>query len=411
MKGKSTIILTDTTTGKKEVYKNDNMLTHGLEVYLSRVPFYGKEYSNDIKEYLCGIWAFGNVQEEDPYNYIIGADDVLIGHAGYTAYNGVNPYRGQLNTTESDLTGKSGKYRFVWDFGTDKALGTISSLSMCPSKTGEKGLGTTVSYYSPLILSDTFLYIQKSSSYKNQSFIKDENTISVMGDIQTNGEFEIYEYDIPDTNVTFSNFLPTKIKNTVVKNIPEEFLNLYSVSQINTIPNKGDNESITFYGSGSVSSGKSATILIMDKNYDFSIVTFVNNQKTSISMNTTHYDTTQNKLCTTLGIFNLNDGSFLPVGVNLNSMPAGVINKYYYNYPYMVNTVTGEVFSAMMSSSFGCVSKIGKKIILTEDDASKPNTKYVMGGMPLFKHTINNLETPVTKTEAQTMKIIYDLLP
>ena len=148
MKGKATFTLTDARTGKvvKQVTEH-NMVTDAAKrilnppAYLLANKF---SYSDFLKSVLPlyaqvfgGIVLLGNELEERADNITPGRDCQFIASAG-SAYAGTNVCRGTLNQNESYATENG--YHFTWDFGTDKANGTIKCAALTSRSFGDSGL-------------------------------------------------------------------------------------------------------------------------------------------------------------------------------------------------------------------------------------------------------------------------------
>ena len=73
-----------------------------------------------------GLLLFEDELNTDPNDFVPFSS--IIGKAG-SAYSGSNNIIGTLNTTESDLTSNNLR-KYVWDFATDRANGTIRSLGL-----------------------------------------------------------------------------------------------------------------------------------------------------------------------------------------------------------------------------------------------------------------------------------------
>ena len=122
------------------------------------------------EELFGGLLLFeGQINEEgDTIFPPVGA--IPVGHAG-APYSGSNPYRGTYNETESG-TLYSGVnaigYRHVWDFGTDKANGTISCMcltSVLGGNTGWKSRGLVASSNNVSVDSDSLLEVGYCPNY------------------------------------------------------------------------------------------------------------------------------------------------------------------------------------------------------------------------------------------------------
>ena len=146
LKGKTIIELTDTKTGKKERYEDNNLVTGAInDIILDRKKYYeyshgrGYEKSDNYscfyhmfplyERFFGGIMLFGNSIDET-HKYITG-DDVVIGSATYgNVYGGLDPQIGSYNETESEVNTEEKYVKYVYDFETNQGNGTISSVCL-----------------------------------------------------------------------------------------------------------------------------------------------------------------------------------------------------------------------------------------------------------------------------------------
>ena len=161
LKGRSTIQLFDAATGKKLLEQKDtNMVTNALDIianlkektglfrwwqktlvnsnfnfnkvkvspFTSMLPLYSKA--------LGGLLLWDSAIPEDPSKVIPPKGVYEVGHAG-EPYSGTDIYKGSYNENESGEI--SGGWRHVWDFDTDKANGTIKCLSLTSRHGGSIG--------------------------------------------------------------------------------------------------------------------------------------------------------------------------------------------------------------------------------------------------------------------------------
>ncbi len=146
MKGKATLTLSEAATGKVvQRVEESNMVTNAisrlfnppqealidtnwLEQMAAMLPMW--------KNILGGIILLGNTLEESKDNIMLREDCVPVGTAG-DAYSGPNVMRGSLNINESYETENG--YHFTWDFPTDKANGTIRSIALTSRFFGNAG--------------------------------------------------------------------------------------------------------------------------------------------------------------------------------------------------------------------------------------------------------------------------------
>lgn len=146
MKGKTIIELTDVKTKKKEVLKDGNLVTDVLEKILTLNPnglltnINKDTFYPIVEKIVGGILLFKDKITEDKNTSFISTSNECIGYAGQVEGVQENPLQGSFNKQESKAT--SNGYKFVWDFGTSKANGKISSVCLTNAKAGGGYFGT-----------------------------------------------------------------------------------------------------------------------------------------------------------------------------------------------------------------------------------------------------------------------------
>ena len=146
MKGKTIIELTDVKTKKKEVLKDDNLVTDVLEKILTLNPnglltnINKDTFYPIVEKIVGGILLFKDKITEDKNTSFVSTINECIGYAGQVEGVQENPLQGSFNKQESKAT--SNGYKFVWDFGTSKANGKISSVCLTNAKAGGGYFGT-----------------------------------------------------------------------------------------------------------------------------------------------------------------------------------------------------------------------------------------------------------------------------
>ena len=146
MKGKTIIELTDVKTKKKEVLKHDNLVTDVLEKILTLNPnglltnINKDTFYPIVEKIVGGILLFKDKITEDKNTSFVSTSNECIGYAGQVEGVQENPLQGSFNKQESKAT--SNGYKFVWDFGTSKANGKISSVCLTNAKAGGGYFGT-----------------------------------------------------------------------------------------------------------------------------------------------------------------------------------------------------------------------------------------------------------------------------
>ena len=152
LKGVTTIELTDVNTGKTKVVKKENMVTNATSKLVNnrgkfQVPLlsrdffsYAGSFSNKrIVEYAFGgLMAFDTPLNDDPDDYSIPSNANCICYGTDISNSGSNNMLGSYNTHESGIQ-EDGSMRFVWDFQTNQANGTLSSVCLVPLTTAYMG--------------------------------------------------------------------------------------------------------------------------------------------------------------------------------------------------------------------------------------------------------------------------------
>ena len=147
LKGKTVIELTDVHTGEKEVYEDTNMVTEAVAdvlntnimgILCNNTSFngaYGEDWMLPLmKNIMGGVLLYQNELAEREDNIYAPLDNPLIGYASDDANNTQDVRRGSRNLTESKRV--DGGYRFVWDFATSQANGTISAVCLTNTLAG-----------------------------------------------------------------------------------------------------------------------------------------------------------------------------------------------------------------------------------------------------------------------------------
>nr|DAS04492.1 MAG TPA: hypothetical protein [Caudoviricetes sp.]DAW71082.1 MAG TPA: hypothetical protein [Caudoviricetes sp.] len=146
MKGKTIIELTDVKTKKKEILKDDNLVTDVLEKILTLNPnglltnINKDTFYPIVEKIVGGILLFKDKITEDKNTSFVSTSNECIGYAGQVEGVQENSLQGSFNKQESKAT--SNGYKFVWDFGTSKANGKISSVCLTNAKAGGGYFGT-----------------------------------------------------------------------------------------------------------------------------------------------------------------------------------------------------------------------------------------------------------------------------
>ena len=210
LKGKTVIELTDVHTGEKEVYEDTNMVTEALtDIFNTNIL--GMLYDNTsfdgqngekwmmpiIDKLTGGILLYQDPLEERVDNIYAPFSNPLIGYASSDANNTTDVRRGSRNLTESKYV--DGGFKYVWDFATSQANGTISAIALTNRIAGI-GQENGNNY---LIRLGT--YSSQNSSYDDESYRQNKRTFIKEG----------YRLELITRNNS---------KTAILKKIPEEYL-------------------------------------------------------------------------------------------------------------------------------------------------------------------------------------------
>lgn len=148
LKGKMTIELTDVHTGEKQTVVEHNMVTNALAnifkpMGIDKSP--GKML-NGLNPYyqtvLGGLLLFDSEIEENADTLYPPSEVNLIGCASYGVQNNtVGTLRGGYNQTESELNMTDRYMKYVYDFTTSQANGTISCVCLTHKNGGYTSYG------------------------------------------------------------------------------------------------------------------------------------------------------------------------------------------------------------------------------------------------------------------------------
>lgn len=145
LKGKTIIELTDVNTGEKEVIEENNMVTNAINDLFNTLPnllnpytiYEGSEWYMSgfqrLYEFLLGgILLFDGQIEEKAENTYAPANVNLVGCGVYNHKNSSdkNKVRGDYNGVESEFNEEQKCMKFVYDFSTSEANGTIASVCL-----------------------------------------------------------------------------------------------------------------------------------------------------------------------------------------------------------------------------------------------------------------------------------------
>lgn len=424
LKGKTEIILTDVKTKKKEIIKEENLVTDALDK-LSKINILGDcpiKKMIPLKKSLQGLLVLDENIEEDTNNFILPYNCRVIAHAGNTASSS-DIKGGSFNEAESENL--TNGYKFVWDFATHQANGTIKCLSLTSAIGGTSGFGGTYEqksaydyYYSKAFVDTKF----REYGINQRCHIVSNNRLYAISGSET--IFAITEYFIPMTELDIiSNPAIAKPLKTYNIEIDEPY-------ESNNYSNTNDYLYIF-----TVSKNLIAKVYEVAIN-DFTI-------KRSISLDTWSSQYLKNKYFR--GIVN---GDYIYVyGFYTSENQDGRLYKINLSNPNDIKVIKDKnnnrasLFGANSYSFFNNRIYDGKLVLENDEfnyfgkDYSNVDYTYIgslfydlvsvytassfvdtngfnyfyLSYNPLYLATINNLANPIVKTADKTMKVIYTI--
>lgn len=132
IKGHVSIELKDVNTGEVERIEGDNMVTNGFNKLLSMISSSkargksGPDITLPATSFFGGLILYKEPLVESADNYVMSTEPVLARAGQYSSQSLIS---GSYNSVESGRT-ETG-YRHVWDFATSQANGIVSALSLC----------------------------------------------------------------------------------------------------------------------------------------------------------------------------------------------------------------------------------------------------------------------------------------
>lgn len=149
IKGKTVFELTDVNTGEVERYEDCNMITNGLQEFLDPCGSWGiypfaKDSVRDtsVRNTLTGgILLFDGTLDEDVTNTYANASLKMVGNGALGISNATSVTElGTYNSVESGVQA-DGSIKYVYDFLTSQANGTIQSVCLTSKVGGYMGYG------------------------------------------------------------------------------------------------------------------------------------------------------------------------------------------------------------------------------------------------------------------------------
>jgi hypothetical protein len=462
LKGKTIIELTDTKTGEVEYHENDNMVTNAIKHlyepfghYKSATKLLGTDYLPAYQTLLGGILLFDGEISENKEQLFAPAGTNLTACGVYGVQNaGAGTCRGDFNVTESEVNLSERYVKYVYDFTTSQGNGTIASVCLTGkmggynaygsadpeftnsgsgmywfptdtpvnfmggvSGTGYKGksisLGVTEFLFAVDPDNDILYYVRVNSSksvslIKRKGFFKSVSifqTTSQGGELIETKDLDNFTTGLLSTGVLYYNYC-----------LDDGCLYLYSAANT-TLSNGGSFSIIKInvetgnFTEYAMTNQTNATVYIADSTFVYGDYIYLNASSSTAKMYKIKIGNPTDVTELSVPEVCRYSGQFYP-----SFASAGRIwyEPYYHNYMstlercYVIDTETDEIKATENRYVFGAfasnVTPVAVPVIGHKECA------YWRGDFlypQFYLATINNLDSPVTKTADKTMKVTY----
>ena len=476
IKGKTLIELKDVVTGEVKQYEDSNMVTNALNNYLDTYGTWGASLFNDYnfrqvpmwRTLLGGLFLFDKTIEEDVNNTFMPAGVTMVGNGSYNLSNsGEVTEMGSFNNTESGVQ-SDGSIKFVYDFSTQQANGSIACACLTSSIGGYIGMGNssgksiTNSSYNLNIYQQN-AYTGKVNNLMYQGGLSNGNCMSYI-DIENDVLYAVnprciyysssYAEDVAmhwKTTKKIQVFkLKAKVRNTDIKDavnavntgyiietynidIPQAILDYGASNDYVQVVTDSitKNTYIVFAKSYQVSAGANFYVMKIDKNMTVTAHKITNN--TGVSLNTNRNVSvvpmcfngdylwiqeygggyklygikyTDSTQVISTG-FKIESGSMYSLDTDLICIYGGY-NKARLIYDAKSNTMR-YVNAVDIDGINNMLAIAGKRGVYLANLQKSTTSEHIILKDPRYLATINNLAEPVVKTASQTMKVTYTI--
>lgn len=461
LQGYTKIELTDVETNNTEVYEKHNIVTNALSEIFRPIGYWTSSdvflSGNDplVKKYCGGLLCFDKTIPEDKNTLFAPAGTTMTACGVYNEVNsGTNKNRGDSNLVETSISSTDKIAKFVYDFKTTQGNGTIQSICLTSANggygfynsndaTGTKTTNGSIRYSLCRVYPGLRRYVRFISSTESTFYASLDSDVvySILADSASSIRIltrKAYTSNISlfDNNMQYS--CNSKLLSTTTLDVSFPYNQIYNWFD-------RDSECIWLYANTSRNSAYVETGDTL-KLYKVSIRTYniiesytiVNSSTTRIALSTTCiYD---NRVFSTYTVYE--DGYYGRyiqwIGLDdANNTGKSRCETQWYNYAiplYPVVVRNGKIFYEQDSNysnlGAGCVFDTNLNVLRETENrtygenvisVSNSNIGFLIGDstgtqpasyyciLSNYLATINNLETPITKTSDKTMKITYTL--
>ena len=469
MKGHTKIILTNVETGEQVVHEDDNLITKAIDKIINIEMAMNHAPNSRIlpiaTNALGGIMLFDGELTESEDNIHFPVDVHLVGYAN-GGVNTTDSKRGSFNSVESGKTAEG--YVSVWDFGTSQANGIIKSVARTHNHGGaaplynylgpdyvetSSGNPTTDTDWTPIRYDGEYLYMLKGNSSTHLMRLARVKIPRMgMGVADYSDVARTYEviasWDTELTTYTYYNNAQhdRSYERTVYADDPYMYEDgqdgfIYCIGYTATETYHSYQYDLTYF-----------TVKYSDESYDKSDTVRKNTGLSRYAYNTggfswarrmyghvnhgkLYFMNSTRKIIqivpldniaaySSVRIFQDNDSDYVSVLENISPHNGGVYFRVYHytdtgwNYRHGIVYPDGvyvipDYSYAGTSDWHGNSTMYDERLRTCDDDL----IVWIRGGASYNRQTwaanylgtINNLASPIEKTAAQTMKIVYTL--
>ena len=489
MKGITTIELTNERTGKKQTYKDENMITNYFRDLIqmtessSIVTGYKESWLNGfertaqnainagtiLKVLSSGLVMFDDYLSTDADEYVLPSNVNLVGRGTNVTNSGKDTTLGSFNNASSTISENGAK--FVWDFNTDQAVGTIKSICLCPQRGAQLSFGIGNSAVTQRndtgndCFNRNYYYVGLPQDQKRKYnfslpdglkyYDRENNVLKVLNRQNDNvTSFKLSIYDLPNRNICslFDNYSCT-LKEEKIIQFPKEVTDLLSNSTVSNVSiDLVDDKFIIVFGYYNKSIPVNGTIYYMEidaKTLEVTTKTVNNTTGSSIFVGN-GYLSTQRCFFSTKNYFLFIQGKKIyscdrktnefkeivlldEFSESLSSSSEINTSNFSHRGSVVVNDIVIVVSAykprcIMIDCALGVMKKfdtwsmVNVEYFLTTNGNYNENTIVqifdkifmesagIISLFPLVLFTKNNLSTPIVKTNEQSMKITYELI-
>lgn len=460
-KGHTRIELKNVETGEIEVHEDDNIVTQAIDRIINMELSCGhgpNDYCLPVAtNALGGIMLFDGQLEENVANIHFPVDVHLVGYANQSV-NTSDSHRGSYNSVESGKTDAG--FISVWDFGTSQANGTIKAVARTSNYGGANplrymfgprfdqrniGVPQTDTWWYPIRYDGEYLYALKgNSSTHMMRLAKIKLPTQAMGAADYSGVSYTYEVIATwDTEIHYWHY---------VDQYSREYDYYVYADNPAWYKDGGDGYLYAFVGDGIGESGTTLnyfTIKYSDESYEKSDHTTIDIGVTTLYESATtgsckyfsrsqwhiknrvlYFISSSRKIMYIINMDNIASKKAITVSNNddyilhINFICPYAGGVYFVMYHYTTSSYEYRNGILYPDGTFIILDIAGvsdesenwdKRVygneleLLTCPRYSGDAYSVRIGWIANYLGTINNLATAITKTSAQTMKIIYTL--